>query len=94
MADTVRVDPEVLCRAGGLLAGHGEALLAAQRGCAHDVEVAVRSGWVGASATALAELLDGWAVATGRHAGRLAEHADGLRTSAAALRNADHVVAE
>ena len=88
MADTVRVDPSLLRRAGVVLAEHGAALLAVQGRCGDDADAA-RPGWVGASAGALAGLLEGWAVGDAHRAGRLSAHADGLHAVAAELLDVD-----
>ncbi|WP_205874547.1 WXG100 family type VII secretion target [Mycobacterium camsae] len=85
VAAELRAIPDVLAHVGTELTNHGQALEEEQRACHRDADDAQR-GWVGASASALAELLNRWALVGDGHHARLAGHADGMRYAAATLR--------
>jgi uncharacterized protein YukE len=63
MSDELRVDLTALRHAGSEIGRHGEELHALQQ-AGHAGAEQAQSGWVGSSASALAELLDGWATAS------------------------------
>lgn len=89
MAAELRAVPDVLAHVGTELTNHGQALQEVQRACHRDADGAQR-GWVGASASALSELLNLWALTADGHHARLTEHADGMRFAAAGLREMEH----
>jgi uncharacterized protein YukE len=73
MADKLRVNPTALSQAGNDVANHGEDLLARQQSC-HGEAAGAQSGWVGASAGALSNLLDGWQTTSDAHLRRFGKH--------------------
>jgi uncharacterized protein YukE len=73
MADKLPVNPTALSQAGNDVANHGEDLLARQQSC-HGEAAGAQSGWVGASAGALSNLLDGWQITTDAHLRRFGNH--------------------
>jgi uncharacterized protein YukE len=81
MADKLRVDPTALSSAGNDVANHGEDLLARQLAC-HGEAAAAQSGWVGASAGALSNLLDGWQTTSDAHLRRFGKHSCDLHFAA------------
>lgn len=84
MADELNAIPDLLSHVGNELATHGQSLLALHLTCHRDADDA-RSGWVGASAGALSELLDRWHAASAGHQARFGQHARGLSVAAARL---------
>ena len=73
MADKLRVTPTALSQAGNDVANHGEDLLTRQQSC-HGEAAGAQSGWVGASAGALSNLLDGWQTTSDAHLRRFGNH--------------------
>jgi uncharacterized protein YukE len=64
------------------VANHGEDLLARQQSC-HGEAAAAQSGWVGTSAAALSNLLDGWQNTTDAHLRRFGKHSCDMHFAAA-----------
>ncbi len=84
MSDELRVDLTALRHAGSEIGRHGEELHALQQ-AGHAGAEQAQSGWVGSSASALAELLDGWATASMAQLRRIAGHSCDLHLAAAAF---------
>jgi uncharacterized protein YukE len=82
MADNLRVNPTALSSAGNAVADHGEELLARQQS-SHGEAAAAQSGWVGASAGALSNLLDGWEKTSDAHLRRFGKHSCDMHFAAA-----------
>jgi uncharacterized protein YukE len=82
MADELRVNPARLSQAGNDVANHGESLQARQQSC-HGEAQGAQSGWVGSSAGALSELLDGWETTSDAHLRRFGEHSCDMHFAAA-----------
>jgi uncharacterized protein YukE len=82
MADKLRVDPTALSHAGNEVANHGEDLLAHQQSC-HSEAAGAQCGWVGSSAGALSNLLDGWETTSDAHFRRFGKHSTGMHFVAA-----------
>jgi WXG100 family type VII secretion target len=82
MADKLRVDPAALSHAANEVANHGEDLLARQQSC-HGKAAGAHSGWVGSSAGALSNLLDGWETASDAHLRRFGKHSTDMHFVAA-----------
>ncbi len=82
MADKLRVDPTALSQAGNEVADHGEELLARQQS-SHGEAAGAHSGWVGSSAGALSNLLDGWETTSDAHFRRFGKHSTDMHFAAA-----------
>jgi uncharacterized protein YukE len=82
VADKLRVNPTALSQAGNDVANHGEDLLARQQSC-HGEAAGAQSGWVGVSAGALSNLLDGWQTTTDAHLRRFGKHSCDMYFAAA-----------
>jgi uncharacterized protein YukE len=81
MADKLRVNPTALSQAGNDVANHGEDLLARQQAC-HGEAGGAQSGWVGSSAGALSNLLDGWETTSDAHLRRFGKHSTDMHFAA------------
>jgi uncharacterized protein YukE len=81
MADKLRVNPTALSQAGNDVANHGEDLLARQQ-ASHGAAASAQSGWVGSSARALSNLLDGWETTTDAHFRRFGKHSTDMHFAA------------
>ena len=82
MADKLWVDPTALSQAGNDVANHGENLLARQQS-SHGEAAGAQSGWVGSSAGALSNLLDGWQTTSDAHLRRFGKHSCDMHFAAA-----------
>lgn len=82
MANKLRVNPTALSAAGNDVANHGENLLSSQQSC-HGEATGAQPGWVGASASALSNLLDGWQVISDAHLRRFGAHSCEMHFAAA-----------
>jgi uncharacterized protein YukE len=82
MADKLRVDPTALSHAGNEVANHGEDLRARQQSC-HGEAASAHYGWVGSSAGALSNLLDGWETTSDAHFRRFGKHSTDMHFVAA-----------
>lgn len=90
MASELRAIPEVLAHLGNELGSHGQSLAQLQKSCHRDADRA-HAEWVGSSAGALSELLDGWASTSAAHLARFGDHADGLKAAAVAFLEMDRL---
>ncbi len=88
MADKLRVNPTALSAAGNEVANHGEDLLARQQS-AHAEAAGAQSGWVGASAGALSNLLDGWQTTSDAHLRRFGKHSCDMHFAAVEFADMD-----
>jgi len=88
MADKLRVDPTALSQAGNEVANHGEDLLAHQQSC-HGEAAGAHSGWVGSSAGALSDMLDGWETTSDTHFRRFGKHSTDMHFVAADFADAE-----
>ena len=93
VADKLRVNPTALSAAGNDVANHGEDLLAHQQSC-HGVAAGAQSGWVGASAWALSNLLDGWQATSDAHLRRFGKHSCDMHFAAVEFADSDDRNAE
>ncbi|MFV0494779.1 WXG100 family type VII secretion target [Mycobacterium sp.] len=89
-AEELRVDPDFLIGVAGEFADHGQALFSLQQSCRRDAD-AVRDGWVGQSAGALTDLLDGWAVAADRQLRGIGAWSSGMQIAASAFIELDRL---
>jgi uncharacterized protein YukE len=93
MADKLRVNPTALSLAGNDVANEGEDLLARQQSC-HGEAAGAQSGWVGASAGALSNLLDGWQTTSDAHLRRFGKHSCDMHFAAVEFADMDDRNAE
>jgi uncharacterized protein YukE len=78
----LRVDPTAFSHAANEVANHGEDLLARQQSC-HGEAAGAHSVWVGSSAGALSNLLDGWQTTSDAHLRRFGKHSTDMHFAAA-----------